>query len=70
MISYHHWDDDENPLDDDGNNWSWFYVSMYDMFLHDPISEPWPIFAEDYDQAMDIYEILYKHALNRMEDNH
>jgi hypothetical protein len=68
MFSYHHWDDDENPLEDDGNNWSWFYVSMYDMFTEDPIANPWPVFAEGYQQAMDIYEILYKDAVNRTGD--
>lgn len=68
MFSYHHWDDDDYSLDDDGNKWAWFYVSMYDMFTDDPVEKPWPVFAEGYQQAMDIYEILYKDAINRTGD--
>ena len=66
MFSYHHWDEEEEDTDE--NTWSWFYVSMYDMFTSDPIENPWPIFAEGYQQAMDIYEVLYKDATNRMGD--
>lgn len=69
MFSYHHWDNDEEALHDDGNKWAWFYVSMYDMFTDDALEAPWPVFAQGFQEAMDIYEVLYKDAVNRMENS-
>lgn len=65
MFSYHHWDEDEESLDEDGNKWNWYFVSMYDMFTEDPLANPWPVFAEGFEQAMDVYEVLYRDAVNR-----
>jgi hypothetical protein len=61
VFSYHHWDEHE----EDNENWSWYYVSMYDIITSKRIEEDWPVFAKDFDSAMTIYELLYKQAITQ-----
>lgn len=51
------WDDDEPAEEHDG--WSAYWVQACTMF-DEPLSAPWPVFAEDFDSAMTIYEILLR----------
>lgn len=60
---YYNWDDDDVwEIEPDGNNWCWYYVNINDWFTDQPIEQPWPVFAEGFDEAMTIYEVLLRKA--------
>jgi hypothetical protein len=45
---------------EDGNKWNWYYVSMYNLESGAPVEESWPVLAQGFDEAMDIYQLLLK----------
>lgn len=50
----------ESEDDEDGNGWNWYYVTMWDMETGAEVHKPWPVFAEGFDAAMEIYYLLAK----------
>jgi hypothetical protein len=49
------WDDET----EEDNEWGLYYVAAYN-FMGDPLESAWPILAQGYEEAMDIYQILLK----------
>ena len=45
------------------SQWSWFYVSAHHLEYDMTLINPWPIFAEGYDEAMDIFEVLLRMSI-------
>ncbi len=60
------WEEDEPAEEDDG--WGAYWVCAYTMF-DEALSPPWPVYAENFDSAMTIYEVLLrmKHRDERTE---
>jgi hypothetical protein len=48
-----------NEQEDDGS-WNWFYCSMLSENTLDTIEKPWPVFADSFDSAMQIFMVLVK----------
>lgn len=48
-------------IDDDEEESSWgiYYVAAYN-FKDEPVEESWPVCAQGYEEAMDIYQLLLK----------
>ena len=61
MNDVYDWEAYEEPE----SSWSLYHVSAYVPEYNIPIDEPWPIYAEGYEQAMDCFEILLKLSVNR-----
>jgi hypothetical protein len=49
---YDYWDEQED------NAWSLYRVSAYLPEYNISVDQPWPIYAEGYEQAMDVFEVL------------
>jgi len=58
MLSYHHWDEEQEV------EWDWYAVMH---FGDEGASATWPIFSFSYEAAMDIYQILLKDYYNRID---
>jgi hypothetical protein len=49
---YDYWDEQEE------SSWSLYRVSAYLPEYNISVDQPWPIYAEGYEQAMDVFEVL------------
>jgi hypothetical protein len=45
--------------DEDGS-WNWYYCSMLTENALETIEKPWPVFADSFDAAMNIFMVLVK----------
>jgi hypothetical protein len=46
-------------------SWSLYSVSAYVPEYNITIDKPWPIYAQGYEQAMDVFEILLKLSVKK-----
>lgn len=60
MMSYHHWDEEEET-----SGWHWYYVTAYSVRYDEPLKDPWPVCAAGFQEAMDIYEVLWEMSVNQ-----
>lgn len=42
------------------NSWNWYYCSMLTEHTLDTLEKPWPVFADSFDAAMNIFMVLVK----------
>jgi hypothetical protein len=49
---YDYWDEEKE------SSWSLYRVSAYLPEYNISVDQPWPIYAEGYEQAMDVFEVL------------
>ena len=53
------WDDADDEPAEEADGWSAYWVCAYTMF-EEPLTEPWPVYAENFDAAMTVYEVLLR----------
>lgn len=49
----------EEETVEDGS-WNWYYCSMLTEQTLETIEKPWPVFADSFEAAMDIFMVLVK----------
>lgn len=52
------WEDE--PEDATGSEWDLYYVGAYDIVTGAAITKGWPVLAQGYSEAMDVYQLLLK----------
>lgn len=52
-------DDYEEQAVEDGS-WNWYYCSMLTEQTLDILEKPWPVYADSFDAAMNIFMVLVK----------
>jgi hypothetical protein len=57
-MSYHHWDEEDYDYEEEGEDWNLYGVQMTSLLDDNPISDMWPVYAENYDSAIMMYQIL------------
>jgi len=55
---------DDYPTSED-TSWNWYYCSILDELTTQIVEEPWPVFANSFDAAMDIYQLIMNIKYNK-----
>lgn len=46
--------------DEDDESWDVYLVNMEDLTTGKEVGKIWPVYARNFDEAMDIYSLIYK----------
>lgn len=47
-------------IDEDDESWDVYLVNMEDLRTGEEVGKLWPVYARNYDEAIDIYTLIYK----------